>query len=144
MNRKRWPVLLAVAALVISAASHSSSAGDLYNKTSTPTKETPLPRPSDIKALSVFPTEVKLNGADDAQQLLLTAALTDGRLQDLTHDAKFEVADAKVARVTSTGRVVPLTNGATKVTLRFADKSVEVAVKTESCDVNLPINFGNQ
>src|SRR5438477_459408 len=69
MNRKRWPVLLAVAALVISVAGHTS-AGDLYNKSAAPTKETPLPEAADIKALSVFPTGVTLKGADDAQHLV--------------------------------------------------------------------------
>src|SRR5262245_9190211 len=143
MTRNRWPMLLAVAALAISAAGHSS-ADDLYNKGQAPTKEAPLPSANEVKSLSVFPTGVKLRGADDAQQLVLTAALNDGRLQDLTHDAKYEVSDGKIVRVTTAGRIVPLANGATKVTARFADKSVKVQVKTESCDVNLPINFANQ
>ncbi len=142
MNRKRWPVLAALAALFL-AAGHSS-AGDLYNKEPTKYQEAALPAPADIKELSVFPTDIKLKGSDDAQQLILTAILKDGRLQDLTHDAKFEVADTKVIRVTSSGRVVPLANGSTEVVARFGDKSIKLPVKTESCDVNLEINFGNQ
>src|SRR5207253_2457348 len=77
-----------------------------------------LPRPADVRSLDVRPAAVALRGADDARQLVLTAALPDGRLQDLTGDVKYEVADPKVARVTSAGRVVPLANGSTTVTAR--------------------------
>src|SRR5262245_24587650 len=142
MYRKRWPVLLAALALIF-AAGHSSSA-DIYNKETVKFKEAPLPAPADVKALSVFPTSVKLTGADDAQQLILTAVLNDGRLQDLSGDAKYEPADSKLVRVTTAGRVVPLANGATEVIARYGDKSIKVPVKTEACDQNLPINFANQ
>jgi hypothetical protein len=142
MIRVRWPNLLALAAL-LSLAGYLS-AGDLYNKKTTEIKDAPLPAASEIKALSVFPTTVKLVGQDDAQQLVLTAVLNDGRLQDLTHDAKFEAGDGKVVRVSSTGRIVPLANGTAEVTARFGERSIKIPVKTESCDVNLPINFGNQ
>src|SRR5207249_2601529 len=50
----------------------------------------------------------------------------------------------KIARVSNTGRVTPLTNGTTKITATYGDKRVEVTVATESCDVDLPINFSNQ
>src|SRR5262249_50074381 len=82
-------------------------------------------------------------GADDAQQLVLTTALTGGQLQDLTHDAKYEVADPKGARVTSTGRVLPLANGATTVNATYGDKSVSGGGTASQCDVDLPINFPN-
>src|SRR5689334_34745 len=143
MNRKRWRVLLAVTALICSAAL-SSAAADLYNKEQVPVKEAPLPAAGDIKALSVFPTNVKLKGLDDAQQIVLTAVLNDGRLQDLTQDAKYEVADEKLVRVTTSGRVIPIANGATEISARFGDKAIKLPVKTEACDVNLDINFGNQ
>src|SRR4051795_3564314 len=79
-------------------------AGDLYNKEPVPVKEAELPKPADVKSLDVFPAQVKLVGGDDARQLILTAVLADGRLQDLTHDARYE-ADARVVRVSTTGRV---------------------------------------
>src|SRR5690242_17017124 len=46
----------------------------------------PLPRPADVKALVVFPAKLTLKGADDGPQLVVTATLPDGRLQDLTGD----------------------------------------------------------
>jgi hypothetical protein len=143
MRHPRWAVLPAAAVLVFTAA--PLTAGDLYSDKE-PARPTPLalPKPAEVQSLAAHPRSVALKGADDAAQLVLTAALAGGRTQDLTADAKYEVADAKVARVTSTGRVVPLANGATEVTARYGDKLVKVPVKAEGCDVNLPINFPNQ
>ncbi len=129
MTPTRWPALLAIAVLAVGAAPLTASS---------------LPKPADVLALDVKPASVTLKGLDDAQQLILTAKLAAGRLLDLSTDASYEVADEKVARVTSGGRVVPLANGATTVTVKYGDKRVQVAVKAESCDVNLPINFPNQ
>src|SRR5262245_44809402 len=78
-----------------------------------------LPKPADVQSLVAHPQQVTLTGSDDAQQLIVTAALTQGALQDLTGDVKYEVADTKVARVTSGGRVVPLANGSTEIVVRF-------------------------
>jgi hypothetical protein len=119
-------------------------AGDLYDKEPAKTDAIVLPKPADVQSLAVAPTAITLKGSDDAQQLVVTATLADGRLQDLSTDIKYEVADNKIARVTSTGRVIPLANGRTEITATFGDKLVKVPVAAESCEVNLPINFGNQ
>ena len=142
MTNLRRPVLTALAALFCSGG--LLTAGDLYNKTPVKTKEAELPRPADVQTLAVFPDKVKLTGLDDARQLILTATLKDGRLQDLTHDITYDVADNKIVRVTTTGRIVPVANGRTTVSARFGDKVVTVPVATASCDEDLPINFGNQ
>jgi hypothetical protein len=143
MSHPRWPVLLALAALT--CAGGSLLAGDLYpGKEPAKLDNVALPKPSDIKSLTVHPARIALKGIDDAQQLILTAELQGGQLQDLSGDVKYEVADKKIARVTSTGRVLPLANGATEITAAYGDKVVKVPVTAESCDVNLPINFPNQ
>ena len=59
-----------------------------------------------MKSLAVKPDKIVLKGIDDAQQLILTADLASGRHFDLTHDAAYEVANEKIVRVTSTGRVI--------------------------------------
>ena len=69
-----------------------------------------LPKPAEIAALEVYPAKIALKGSDDAQQIVLTAKLAGDRLCDLSSDATYEVADAKVVRVTTTGRVIPLAN----------------------------------
>jgi hypothetical protein len=106
--------------------------------------DAPLPKPSDIKALTVKPDNVVLKGLDDASQLIVTAELTSGALVDLTHDVKYVFPDEKVAKANSAGRVVPVANGATSLAIRFGDKNISIPVKAESCDVDLPINFTNQ
>src|SRR5262249_9175657 len=102
-----------------------------------------LPSPADVQSLSVQPASIKLVGSDDTCQIVLTGQLTGARLQDLSGDVKYEVADAKIVRVTSSGRVYPLANGATTITARYGDKSVSIPVKIEAQDVELPINFAN-
>ncbi len=141
MKLTRWlwlPALLLVAA-------GSLRAGDIYaDKDATKLEPLVLPKPADVQKFEVYPTKIALKGSDDAQQLILTATLAGNRLQDLTSDVKYDAADPKVIRVTSNGRVIPLINGSTEVTVTYGDKVVKVPVTAEKCDVNLPINFGNQ
>jgi hypothetical protein len=143
MRSSRWPVPTALVAVLLSSG--PLFAGDLYNDKE-PAKLEPLvlPKPGELASFTVQPNKIALKGGDDAQQLIVTGGLADQRLQDLTPDVKYEVADGKVARVTSTGRVIPLANGSTEVTVVYGDKTVKVPVTAESCDVNLPINFPNQ
>ena len=143
MSHQRWPVLLALA--IFLCAGGSLFAGDLYSgKEPDKLENVPLPKAGEIKSLTTHPRQIALKGIDDAQQLILTAELLNGQVQDLTSDIKYEVADKKVVRVTSTGRVVPLANGATEITAAYGDKVVKVPVAARNCDVNLPINFPNQ
>src|SRR5262249_47537789 len=103
-----------------------------------------LPKPGDIQSLIIRPEKISLKGGDDAQQLILSAALNGNRVQDLTGDAQYTAADPKVVRITTSGRVIPLANGSTEITVTFGDKSVKVPVSAEKVDENLPINFTNQ
>lgn len=137
-----WLVLTALAALTCSG--ERLSAADQYNTKAAPTEQVKLPTPAEVQSLAVQPTQVKLIGMDDAMQLILTATLAGNKLQDLTGDVKYEVADPKVARVTTGGRVIPAGNGTTEVTITYGDKSLKVAIAAEKMDENLPINFGNQ
>src|SRR4051812_42420576 len=85
--------------------------------------------PADVRSLNARPAKLTLRGGDDAQQLLLTATLADGRLQDLTGDVRYEVADAAVATVSPSGRVTPRANGSTHITARFGDRTVTIPVE---------------
>ncbi len=143
MTLTRLPILLTC--VLILHADPGLRAGDLYaGKEPVKTDAVALPKPSDIKTLTVHPAQIALKGIDDAQQLILTAELLDGRVQDLTPDVKYETANNKIVRVTSTGRVLPLANGNTEIVVSFGDKVVKVPASAASCDVNLPINFPNQ
>jgi hypothetical protein len=136
------PVLTALTAITLSAG--HLSAGDLYGKEAPKGDTVALPKPADVTALSAYPSKISLKGSDDAAQLIVTASLAGNRLQDLTGDVKYEVGDAKVVRVSSTGRLIPLGNGVTEITASYGPKTVKVAVQAEAVDQSLPINFGNQ
>ncbi|MBL8798577.1 MAG: DUF1553 domain-containing protein [Planctomycetia bacterium] len=138
----RWLVLTALAALLWSDG--RLSAADVANNAPANEDKVVLPKPADVQALAVQPAKVALKGGDDAAQLVLTANLVGGRLQDLSGDVKYEPADPKVVRVTTAGRVIPLANGSTEITVTYGDKSIKVPVTAEAVDQNLPINFGNQ
>jgi hypothetical protein len=120
------------------------AAGDLYKQESAAPETVALPPRADVQTLTAFPARVELRGSDDAQQLILTAGLKDGRLQDLSGDVKYEVADARIARVSTSGRILALANGDTVVTAGYGDRSVKIPVHAADVGVNRPINFGNQ
>src|SRR5215471_16642599 len=136
------PTLMALAALTCSG--RDLRAGDIYNKEPVKQDAIELPKPAEIQSLNAYPNQIVLKSTEDAQQILVTATLANNRLQDLTGDVQYEVADSKVARVSTAGRVVPVANGATTITAKYADKAVSIAVKAAQCDVSLPINFANQ
>jgi len=140
MTLTRWPV----AALALLAVSGPLRANDPPAQPPASLPPAVMPKPADVKALAVQAPRIILKGLDDAQQLIITATLHSGKLFDLTHDVRYEVADEKIVRVTTTGRVVPIANGTTRVTVRFGEQTVVVEVRSESCDVELPINFANQ
>ena len=64
-----------------------------------------LPTPAEVKQLQAFPTEFQLIGEDDSRQLVLTGLLTAGGNQDLSGDAQYDVADAKVVKQSSIFRL---------------------------------------
>jgi hypothetical protein len=105
--------------------------------------EIKLPTSAEVKELQAFPAQCQLVGEDDSKQIVLTGVLKTGAYQDLTGDVQYEVADSKIIRVTSGGRILPLANGSTTITARFGDKSATVSVKNVSMDTPLPISFPN-
>ena len=120
----RWLFLLAAATLFPTPAF-----ADLYNTApSPPTWWCYRSRPTSRRSPSI-PRSLTIRGMDDAAQLVVTATLKDGRLQDLTGDVKYEVADTKVARVTADRPHHPAgQRHAPRSPPRYGDKSVKVAV----------------
>jgi Protein of unknown function (DUF1553)/Protein of unknown function (DUF1549)/Bacterial Ig-like domain (group 2) len=137
-----WTFLAALA--LAAATGRTLTAGDLYAKDAARNDAVALPKPSDVKSLSAYPAQIDLKGSEDARQLIFTATLADGRLQDLSSDVQYETGDPRIVRVTSSGRVLPLANGSTQITATYGDKRVEVPVRALDVDVNRPINFTNQ
>ncbi len=144
MTRTRWSVGLAAALLAVAAIRPLSAADLNPEKVPATLPAASLPKPAEVQSLAAKPDKITLKGLDDAQQIILTANLAGGKLVDLTHDVTYSVDNEKVARVTTFGRVVPITNGTATVTAKYGDKTAKITLTNESCDVNLPINFANQ
>src|SRR5437867_3484332 len=140
-TRKSWLVLLALAALT---SSGGNRAADLYNQKTAKGDTVPMPNAADVKDLAAYPAQVTLKGLDDSAQLVITGNLTGGRKQDLSGDVKYEIANPAVARITTAGRIIPLANGTTEIRAIYGERVAKVTLKSESCDVSLPINFPNQ
>lgn len=128
-------------AVVLACSSYSHANDKVSTK---PVEEFVLPAETEFTKIEVFPTEVKLRGLDDAIQMVITGTTKSGMLLDLTSVSQYEASDSKILRVTPSGRVVPLSNGSSSISVSFGTKKLQVVAKTSDCDINLPINFANQ
>src|SRR5688572_24899442 len=79
-------------------------------------------KPLAVRGVSAFPAKLTMKGSDDAPQLAVTGDRESGRPIDLTGDAKYTVADARLVRVDETGRVYPLANGSTEIVIEYGGK----------------------
>src|SRR5262245_17456085 len=130
----RW--LIVGTGLLLWTAQSYLSADDPAKTNPPPNNDVSLPAPSEVQSLSVQPTTITLVGSDDARQVVVTGQLGGSRMQDLSGDVKYEVADSKIVRVTNSGRIYPVANGSTTITARYGQKSVAIPVKCESQDVD--------
>jgi hypothetical protein len=96
----------------------------------------------EVRKFSVWPERVALIGEEDSSQLIVSGEFDD-RVQDLSGHAKYAVANAKVAKVTDNGRIIPLGDGATEITASFGDKTATITVTVRSMEY-APIDFGRQ
>jgi hypothetical protein len=136
----RWLVPAAIALTLVARGHLGAQNGE--KKTTAPA-EAVIPGPVEVQNVAIHPATVALKGEDDSKQLIVTGTLAGARLQDLTGDVKYEVADPKVVRVTASGRVIPLADGRTEITARYGNHSIRVPVTTAAMTENLPINFSN-
>src|SRR5260370_26121299 len=141
MKGARFVVPARMAAMASTCSGRNLRAGDIYSKEPVKQDAIQLPKPAEIQSLNAYPNQIVLKSIEDAQQIIVTATLAGNRLQDLTGDVQYEVADSKIARVSTSGRVSPVANGATTITAKFGDKAVSIAVRAGKCAVSLPINF---
>ena len=143
-SHSRWVAL--TACLVLLGLSGGSRAADTASGQSQPAggPQAELPKPADVLALSAVPEKVVLLGHDSSCQLVVTAHLAGDKLADLTGDVRYAVADARLAEVTPSGRVVPRADGQTHIVVSYGDKSLSVPLEVSHTQENLPINFPNQ
>lgn len=82
-----------------------------------------------VKRITVSPAQVKLASDRDTRQLVVTAHLADGRVEDVTHRAQYTVQHANVAKVEQ-ALVHSMGAGDTKLTVQFAGQTVTLPVHT--------------
>lgn len=137
ISSPRWALVLAFAVFFLCD-------GSLFAADPVAAVEQKLPRPADVRSIEIYPQTVNLVGGDASFQLIVTGVLAGDQLVDLTGGVTYEAADPKVVRITSSGRVLPLTDGTTTITAHFGDRVSRIPVTTKQVAEDLPINFANQ
>lgn len=89
---------------------------------------------------AVFPADVNLHNASDVQSLIVQATRPDGITEDVTSQAKFELANPALARMDA-NQVRPVSDGATQLKITWQGKSVEIPVQVKDAKVARSISF---
>jgi hypothetical protein len=129
-----WPVRLSVLSIILLTLAGAMNAPAVFAGAE--------PSPA-VQSLNIFPERITLKGADDTQQLIVSGITGDKQI-DLTTDVKVTVANAAIAKVLPSGRVIPLSNGKTELLISLADKSAKIPIEVNHVGEDLPINFPNQ
>lgn len=95
-----------------------------------------------IQTLFVEPLEINLRGNNRTQQVLVTQKSVDGRLLDVTHLSRFEIAHESLARM-SASVVCGLADGETRLIVRHENSEVEVPVHILGVAGYPPVDFAN-
>jgi hypothetical protein len=98
----------------------------------------------DLTQLVVQPTEVEIVGPDAAAQLVVTGRFTNQGVRDVTREVSYSSLDSKVVEVSSSGYLVPLGEGTTKVVAECGGQVVELSVAVSGFARPQPINFTNE
>ncbi|WP_406695991.1 DUF1549 and DUF1553 domain-containing protein [Singulisphaera sp. Ch08] len=96
---------------------------------------------SDAMHLLAVPEAVRLEGKDSRQQLLISAPQPDGRVDDLTRDARYKSLDLGVATVGTDGVVLPVSTGRTQIEISAGLFRTTIPVEVVQGDQFLPIVF---
>ena len=94
----------------------------------------------DALPLQVFPSDVNLRSAGESQSIVARVTRPDGVTLDVTGEAKYELADAKLARVDG-NRILPASDGQTSLKVSWHDQSVTIPVSVKNAATPRPISF---
>jgi len=97
----------------------------------------PLPKPAEIL---VYPPDVDLTTARDRQSLIVQARYSDGITRDITTEAKFTLADAKLVRLDKQ-TLYPVADGKTQLDVEYAGHKVTLPVTVKNAKTDPPISF---
>jgi hypothetical protein len=105
-----------------------------------------LPTPKlKIASIEVSPANCVLSGKWASQSLVVTAHLADGTLRDVTGAARYKTARPKTAVITKAGRIAPVADGATTVSVSVSGCKKKVPVPVTVRDAQgTAASFQNQ
>ncbi|HEV8003349.1 MAG TPA: DUF1549 domain-containing protein [Planctomycetaceae bacterium] len=95
------------------------------------------PKPAEIL---VYPPDVQLTTSRDRQSLIVQARYADGITRDVTTDAKFTLADSKLARFDKQ-TLYPVADGKTQLDIEYVGLKVTLPVSVKSAKVTPAISF---
>ncbi len=93
-----------------------------------------------VSRLTVEPEAVELTGRRQRVQLLVTGHRSDGSVIDLTHRARVTARRRGIVGV-QRGRVVPLANGTTRLTIAASGQVAVVPVRVQRLEQTPPVSF---
>ncbi len=83
---------------------------------------------AEIASLEVSPAQVRIDGPTRYNQLVVTAVAKDGRKFDITRSAVVKPA-AELVRLTPRGKVLPVKDGTTTLSVQFGAAKAEIPVQ---------------
>jgi len=92
------------------------------------------------QTLAVYPPDVNLETARDRQSFVVQFTQADGLTRDVTEQAKVALSNPAIARVEKNA-LAPLADGATEMTVTYAEKVVTVPVKVARAKEETPVSF---
>ena len=128
------PPLLFAAALLLAAAAAVAPAA------LNPPEPEALPAGAVVRALEITPAAMKLDGAFDAAQVLVTAELADGTRVDATRLARIAV-DPKVGAVSPAGLVHAAGNGRAELEASLGGRTARAALEVVNHDPAAKVDF---
>jgi hypothetical protein len=96
-----------------------------------------------LVAVKADPAAIRLQGPLGGYSILVDGETAGGRFVDLTHDARFESADPKVAAVSEGGRVRGVGDGSAVISVTSAGRTVRVPVTVAGSAEARHFNFEN-
>ncbi len=105
----------------------------------------PLPKAappsSALRALTVFPARVSLDGPRNDQRLGVLGEYADGRRWDWSRDAHLESSAPDVVRVDAGGVLRGTGDGHALVTIQVGEQKATVAVQVQRATAEVPVSF---
>lgn len=94
--------------------------------------------------LHVSPQVVVLDGPEATQQLLISSSDQKSHPVDLTHQARYEVANPSIVRIDNFGMIEPVAEGTTEIWIRHQGQQTRVSVEVRGLKNPVAVSFEQQ